>query len=204
MPLTPGPNSNDPRNVRELRPKGQRGTSNDAARWNDPDRPLKADWPAELSTRLAAFHGWWRGLGDARVPVVSRIDPLTMPAHILPGVCIIELVGSAFERRVRYRLAGTEHRLMNGFELTGTWFEETHGPNVTRAVTRLYGRIADEGTPHYLRTSDTLSSEIIAFRLYTHYHRILCPIDIEATGERRLIGCWEWFRPSTSFREILG
>jgi len=72
---------------------------------------------------LVGLYDYWMALRQSlgRLPRRSEIDPLDLPAEVLPGMIIIERDA---DLRFWCRLAGTRMREIYGFEVTGKYLDD--------------------------------------------------------------------------------
>lgn len=72
---------------------------------------------------LLALYERWRSLfHGGKLPSRSDIDPLTIPAKVLPYVVLADVVDGG--RRIRYRLVGTNMVSEWGQDFTGCYLDE--------------------------------------------------------------------------------
>ncbi len=148
------------------------------------------EWPESLPEPLALFLAYWRQHcgPDGRPPLRRDIDPLDMPARILPGLGLIEALAQPDGRvRYRYRLLGTDHLVANGREHTGLYFDDLHPAAEMAVVEPLYARLLAGRQPHYWRRPSTDPS-----RRHMGYSRILAPLLNDAGEGAFLLGYWLW------------
>ncbi len=151
---------------------------------------ITQDWPESLPEPLALFLGYWRAHcgPDGSPPLRRAIDPLGMPARILPGLGLIEALPQPDgRRRYRYRLLGTDHLVANGREHTGMYFEDLHPAEEMAVVEPLYARLLAGREPHYWRRPSADPT-----RRHMGYSRILAPLLNDAGEGTYLLGYWLW------------
>ena len=105
---------------------------------------------AELSEPiLQDFFAYWdRVRRGRRFPGRGDIDPIDMPAHILPHLVLIEVLADIGD--FRYRLAGTKVVEGAGYELRGRLASE--GPATDpAALCRDMALVAGDGRPRHVR-----------------------------------------------------
>lgn len=99
---------------------------------------------------LAGLYDLWldlcRELG--RLPNRQEIDPLDLPAGVLPAMLVLEREASG---RFRCRLAGTLLTQMHGYEPTGRYLDEVMPPAAAAFRRRMYERVLQERRAAFCR-----------------------------------------------------
>jgi hypothetical protein len=81
----------------------------------------------------AVYRYWQEKRGDRLMPSRADIDPAELPAEVLPGVCLVEVVPDA--RRFVYRLVGTLDVQVRGNDPTGKSVSDAYfGPSRAEAL----------------------------------------------------------------------
>ena len=114
---------------------------------------------------LAELFSYWSERCHGRpAPTRADIDPVDIP-HLLPHIVLTEIVdgpGSG-ERRVRFRLAGTQIEKHFGCVLANRYLDELKRGNYLSYVMGLYERLISEVRPLY--TEDCFGDALRAKRL---------------------------------------
>lgn len=110
---------------------------------------------------------WERTKGDRTMPRKQDIDPVDIPARILPHLQVIEVLGQG--EAFKYRLVGTEVSKTFGQEYSGKRPEEFLPPDRAQFITAVYRECWERREPLFARNKyiDARGSDLlIASRLY--------------------------------------
>ncbi|MBV9828470.1 MAG: PAS domain-containing protein [Alphaproteobacteria bacterium] len=115
----------------------------------------------------AALEYWRRKRGARTMPARRDIDPIDMPAEILPYLQIIEVLEDG--RRFRYRLIGTALVEAFGSDYSGTYPEEVLSPARADFIEQVYRRVHETKRPLFSRNKYVMQdnpSALMANRVY--------------------------------------
>jgi hypothetical protein len=135
------------------------------------------------SHMLRDFYRYWRRLaGNRQMPETVEVDPVQIPRHVLPNICVVDVQP---DDRFRYRVAGTRLVEGCGVEITGKYADEMVGSD---GVEQRYRRAVRSRKPYHCIGPLTWSP-----LSYKHYETVVCPLSDPASGcVSRLIGAG-WF-----------
>lgn len=107
----------------------------------------------DIHPDLARLHDFWRTECGGAVPVPRNlIDPVRLPAKILPGFAIIEILRDPTD--FRYRLLGTNLTQFFGRDSTGKLFSEIDYPQPQgERLKRYFELVANNDTIVYRETT---------------------------------------------------
>lgn len=95
-----------------------------------------------------AYRYWRSKHRGGRLPARQDLDPVEMPAKLLPYVLLSEVLHDPFD--IRFRLAGTEVVAMNNFDLTGKRLNEGIGqPHWCEYWLAVYREVVESATPAF-------------------------------------------------------
>jgi hypothetical protein len=102
---------------------------------------------------LGLLHDFWRNDCGGAVPIPRHlIDPVRLPAKILPGFTIIEILRNPDD--FRYRLLGTNLTQFFGRDSTGKRFSEIEYPQPQgERLKRYFELVANDGAVVYRETT---------------------------------------------------
>lgn len=99
---------------------------------------------------LRELFAYWDRLRGARVaPSYAEVDPLDMPARILPYLLIADVVPGGRARRYRFRLCGTEIEGVYGGGMGGRHVDELAAGAYRDYMQGLYDRLVASRRPVY-------------------------------------------------------
>lgn len=154
----------------------------------------ESDWPVTLPPPLAEFLRYWNRLHASAggVPPKHAIDALQIPAHLLPGIGLIDWLprnpdSPLDDGRLYYRLLGTAHRRATDHDYTGRFFDDLYTPDQVARLNAEYLGILRSGQPHYARRGSLKHG-----REFIMFQRILAPLLDQSGTPRHLIGYWYW------------
>jgi hypothetical protein len=99
-------------------------------------------------TILQALFAYWTGrCGKRAMPDRRDIDPVELPAFVLPNLAMFDLVEGA--RRVRVRLLGTEVVARFGKDFTGSFIDEVMSGDYLDYVSGLCREVHARRAPVY-------------------------------------------------------
>jgi len=104
--------------------------------------------PADFRSdpHLAALFDYWESKRGARaMPRRGDVDPLDMPASLLPHLELIEF----HEGRLRYRLVGTAIVDAMGRDATGRFLDQVLEGEHGRFIARFLGTVLQSGRPAF-------------------------------------------------------
>lgn len=135
------------------------------------------------STVIGDFYRYWRTLAGGReMPVTTDVDPVQVPRHVLPHLCVVDVLADG---RFRYRVAGTRLVEGCGMEITGRYADAMPG---AEAVVRRFQHLIGARKPYHCIAPLTWSA-----LTYKSYETVVCPLADPASGRvARLIGAG-WF-----------
>jgi hypothetical protein len=100
---------------------------------------------------LSALYAYWRArCRPGALPGRQDIDPLDIP-RLLKSVFLADVVGP--ERRVRYRLVGTEIVGRFGADFTGRYMDESVAEPLLGLLTRLYWLVSSTKSAAYCEST---------------------------------------------------
>jgi hypothetical protein len=145
-------------------------------------QPLPSDFQALLrGTPLSDCFEFWRSrrVGSA-VPRKSMIDPVEMPAHIIPFLFLYERTEDG---RFRCRLAGTAVCGAFQNDPTGRYLDDMVLPAVKANRARLFGGVVERSLPvayagHVAEPG----------RTWVKFRRVMMPIAIKGSGADGIFG----------------
>jgi len=112
---------------------------------SDTERQRALD-EVRADARLApALAQWMEKAAATGLPGTYDIDPLDLPARLLPYLLIIDVDGSRF----RHRLVGSGLVRALGFDFTGTYVDEVFSGDQCRATLERYRNAVEKGRPVY-------------------------------------------------------
>lgn len=132
------------------------------------------------------LYRYWRSRCDgARLPSRARISPIDFPG-LLPRIYLVEVIRNEHVRDLsfRFRLAGTEHFLINQREITGLMLEEAFAEERFHSVRAAYSTVVSSREP--LLTLDCPSPRL--GREYVVYDRLLLPLASDGVTVDMLLG----------------
>jgi hypothetical protein len=114
---------------------------------------------------IALYDHWNKKRGMRLMPARREIDPVELPARLLPFLFMVEL--SDDPPRWRYRLVGTEMVERVGVDLTGRFHADVLGTKYCRYLTTLNDEVFERKHPIYTETmlSATEDGALITKRL---------------------------------------
>lgn len=129
------------------------------------------------------FYRHWRALTGSRdMPMMSEVDAVTIPRHVLPYICVVDVTQDG---RFKYRVAGTKLVEGCGMEITGRFVDEIAG---TDGIERRLRRLLRTRKPYHCIVPLTWST-----MTYKHYESVVCPLaDPRTEAVGRMIGAG-WF-----------
>lgn len=128
--------------------------------------------PSSADVRVRQLYEYWRGLHPpgGGLPGRQHVDPVAIPAHLLPFVWLVDIQRQPL--RFRYRLLGTEHVRVLGRDYTGQWIDEAHPDFAGSAAYTQFAAAAERAVGGY-RRGNTL---IILPKDYRSMERLLLPL----------------------------
>lgn len=144
---------------------------------------------------LVGLYDYWMARRSAlgRLPRRSEIDPLDLPADVLPGMIIIERDADG---RFRCRLAGTRMREVYGFEVTGKYLDEVMPTGAVAFRKSIYQTALDGRCALFCRIRFSVPG-----REFVASDRLYVPVLSDETGEAAvLVGAQRYLMSS----EIVG
>ncbi|MDE2228800.1 MAG: PAS domain-containing protein [Alphaproteobacteria bacterium] len=100
---------------------------------------------------LRALYGYWRlRRGSAGMPDRRDIDPVDIPAFVLPNMMMLDLLDRG--ARARYRLIGTGLTALAGGDHTGRFIDDVLSGTYLEYVRGLCREIYESGMPIYTET----------------------------------------------------
>ncbi|MEQ8665065.1 MAG: PAS domain-containing protein [Rhodospirillales bacterium] len=149
------------------------------------DEILEA-YPIRAFAELAAF--WRRHAGDA-IPRLHELDLMEI-YRLMPVTVLVDLEGPLDGRHVyRWRLAGTEIRLLMGIEITGLTLGDVFPAESVVRTDGLYTDVLKTGRPHAWRHAvNTRNPE----RYFLEYDRLMLPLAGRDGTPAHLIGVYEF------------
>src|SRR5262245_54703019 len=111
------------------------------------DTLVRIEIPASCHANVQVIYDYWlKKRGDRLMPARSDLDPADMPKHLLPGICLVDVVPD--QRRYVYRLVGTADVEVRGHDPTGkSVFEVFVGPAIDDVLSN-YDRVVSSRAPH--------------------------------------------------------
>jgi len=111
------------------------------------DTLVRIEIPASCHANVQVIYDYWlKKRGDRLMPARSDLDPADMPKHLLPGICLVDVVPD--QRRYVYRLVGTADVEVRGHDPTGkSVFEGFFGPSIDDVLSN-YDRVVSSRAPH--------------------------------------------------------
>lgn len=98
-----------------------------------PDQPTLTFPPSCKAETIALYDYWCSKRGNRPMPSRADVDPLEIPARLLPCLCLVDVVDDA--RRYVYRLVGTAEVQARDYDPTGKSVAEAfYGPDATNAL----------------------------------------------------------------------
>jgi len=105
---------------------------------------------------------WRRKAPPDGLPGRQHVDPIELPARLLPNIVLLDVERHGHAPRFRFRLVGTALFGYFGREVTGARYEEAVTAYTTASVRRAMETVVAEGHPVYLETPVTAAdSEFI-------------------------------------------
>lgn len=91
------------------------------------------------------FAYWQTKRGGRPMPRRSDLDPTEIPARLLPGITLVDVVPDA--RRYVYRLVGTMEAEVRGYDPTGKSVGEAYFGENLEDATECYDRVVETCAP---------------------------------------------------------
>lgn len=103
--------------------------------------------PATCHPSVRVIYTYWlRKCGERPMPSRADLDPAEIPAGLLPGICLVDVVPDA--RRYVYRLVGTADVEVRGHDPTGkSVLDGFFGPSLSDVLAN-YDRVVSNRVPH--------------------------------------------------------
>jgi hypothetical protein len=115
---------------------------------------------------------YWRMIAPPGIlPGRQHIDPLEIPADLLPWIALVDVISDSEKRRFRFRLVGTGNVSRYGRDPTGKWFEETYPGQILDRQTTAYDEVATSKQPQLSHNSLP-----VAGQEFLTYQRLLLPL----------------------------
>jgi len=96
--------------------------------------------------RLAAVYRYWCKLcGENDVPALDQLDPVNLPAAVLPYLTLLDMLDGGHSFRVR--LVGTGTSVAVGRNATGDHLDSTVTGDISAAALRRYRTVLEAGRP---------------------------------------------------------
>src|ERR1043165_4094437 len=95
---------------------------------------------------LQPIYAYWAAKrGDRPMPRRADLDPSEIPARLLPGITLVDVV--ADPRRYVYRLVGTMEVEVRGYDPTGRSVSEAYFGENEQDATQCYDRVVETRVP---------------------------------------------------------
>lgn len=135
--------------------------------------------------RFRNFFGYWQRCAPAgRLPGRQHVDPLDIPAAVLPYIALYDIVPHGEDFRVRCRLVGTGVVELLGTDNTGRFLDETMTPDAYRPLHDSY-RTVCRGEPQYWQRILPYAN-----RSFTAVTRLALPLATDGARVDMVISCY--------------
>jgi hypothetical protein len=124
---------------------------------------------------------WVRKRGPRAMPRKADIDPLEVPAKLLPNLQVIEVVDGG--ARFRYRLVGTASVQAYGKDYTGRHTDELLTGDRLRSLQSIYNTVCVLKVPVFTRNRYHTPKNVDVFTC-----RIYMPLSNNATDVHHILG----------------
>ena len=149
------------------------------------DEILEA-YPIFAFSELAAF---WRRHADGGLPRLADLDLMEI-YRLMPLCVIIDREGPLDGKHIyRWRLAGTEIRILMGIEITGLTLGDVFPEKSALRTGSIYAQVLRSGEPHaWHHTVNTRNPD----RYFLEYDRLILPLANSDGEPAHLIGVYEF------------
>jgi hypothetical protein len=146
------------------------------------------DIPEQLHPDLRRFLDYWTSLHSASsgLPSREKFDLLAL-ADLIPRFIMLEWVATASAPRLKYRLFGSYHQELFGYDVTGMLIDDVWDTHNISEAYGLYTNLQKSRKPHFWRRYVDIVHRNVAV-----FERLIVPLVGKDGNVAMFIGLWNY------------